>query len=261
MNTRPLEGKRILVTRAREQAPAFSREIVARGGVPAEMPVLFFRHTNDKQAVKSVMNRLQTFQWVIFTSTNGVRFFFEELRHENRDFPVKAKVAVVGKKTYHFLQDYGIDADIIPTEFVAEELMKRLIMEIQAGDHILMPRGNLARVMLSEELVEIGADVTDLTVYETMINREYKEKLTALLSKRELDVITFTSSSTVQFFLEMLEGTDWRKDTAGVKIACIGPVTAKTAREYGMPVDIAAGEYSTTGLLDAIEDFYREGSY
>lgn len=260
MSTQPLQGKRILVTRARGQAGPFSREMIARGATPIEIPVLDFRRLDGRMDLRRVLDGLPGFQWVIFTSANGVRFFFQALRVEQREFPQETKVAVVGQKTLRVLREYGVDADVVPDEYVAERLVEQLQTQVEPGEAVLMPRGNLARKMLAEALTALGAEVTDLIIYDTVINDESKQELNNLICEQNLDVITFTSSSTVQFFTELLEGIDWRRFIENVKIACIGPITAKTAEECGISADIMAEEYSTSGLLNAIEHFFREGS-
>lgn len=253
-----LEGKRILVTRAAEQAEPFSAEIRARGGEPVEVPVIAFRRPEDPSEIKKILARLQEYHWIIFTSANGVRFFFEILREAGFDYPVGVKTAVVGQKTLRVLQKYGVNADVVPEQFVAESLLQRLRSEVRSGDAVLMPRGNLARKKLSEELSKCGVNVTDLVVYETVVNRDVEKTLSKLLKDRRPDMVTFTSSSTVKFFLQLLGTSDGRDYLDTVKVACIGPVTAKTATEQGLPPDIVAEEYSVDGLLDAMEQFYGE---
>lgn len=260
MNVYPLQGKRILVTRAHRQAAAFSREMIARGAAPIEIPVLDFRRPDERGYLQRILDGLSSFQWIVFTSANGVRFFFQALHQEQRALPQEIKVAVVGRQTLRVLREYGVDADVVPEEYVAEKLMEQLQAQVKPGEVVLMPRGNLARKFLAVELERLGAKVTDLIIYETVMDVESKQDLQELIDKRAVDVITFTSSSTVQFFTRLLDGIQWRKLIEDVRIACIGPVTAQTAKESGITVDIIASEYSTPGLLDAMEHFYQEGS-
>lgn len=142
---RPLEGKRILVTRAAGQAEAFAEAIAARGGEPVEVPVITFREPWDESGGEEVLRQLPKYRWIIFTSANGVRFFFKWLQKAGVDFPAGVKVAVVGKKTLDVLQDHGINADVVPDKFVAESLLECLKDKIEPGDMVLLPRGNLAR--------------------------------------------------------------------------------------------------------------------
>ncbi|HEU5141038.1 MAG TPA: uroporphyrinogen-III synthase [Bacillales bacterium] len=254
--TCPLEGKRILVTRATGQAETFSREIMERGGEPIEVPVIAFLPPEEPTEIKKVLGRLEEYHWVIFTSANGVRFFFEELKKAGLAFPSTSKVAAVGKKTWRILRKYDARVDIVPDEFIAESLLEALKAEVQPGEMILMPRGNLARMKLSDGLTEWGAVVDHLTVYRTVMNGSEREKLLELLAAGQVDIATFTSSSTVVNFFELLEGTKAEKLVAHMKFACIGPVTAETARKYGIEPEIIPEEYSISGLLNAMEQFY-----
>ncbi|HET7580420.1 MAG TPA: uroporphyrinogen-III synthase [Bacillales bacterium] len=255
---RPLEGKRIMVTRAAGQAESFAQAIFERGGEPVMVPVIAFREPHDPGEIDTVLKELPSYNWIIFTSANGVQFFFQILRRAGLEFPVGARTAVVGRKTLKKLEDFGVNADVVPDEYIAESLLHALKSRIGPGDKVLMPRGNLARKKLPEQLAALGFEVTDLTVYETVLNRDEQSKLIELLSEQPPDVITFTSSSTVINFLELLEGKRCSDLLEKAKMACIGPVTAETARDYGLIPEIVPDEYSTSGLLDAIEQFYED---
>lgn len=257
MNDLPMADRRMLVTRTSDQAPMFSREMKARGAIPVEVPVIALHPPADRTDIKRSLVHLSAYHWIIFTSRNGIRFFFQALHEEKRTFPPNVKVAAVGKKTLQALQEYGVDADVVPDEFVAEKLLEQLKPLVQPNERILLPRGNLSRKMLAEELADLGADVSDLVCYETVANQENRAALIDTVVKQDIDVLTFTSSSTFQAFVELLEGIDWRSYVQDVKIACIGPITAKTVKEYGLVPDIVAQKYSTSGLLDAIEQFFR----
>lgn len=256
---RPLAGKRMLVTRASEQAAEFSREIIRHGGIPVELPVISFRRSEGSREIERTFERLSAFQWIVFTSSNGVRFFFERLHERQIVFPTEAKVAVVGEKTAGTLQRYGVRADVIPGEFVAESLILKLRPEVKPGDEVLLARGNLARSILPEALTKAGAHVTDLIVYHTVRNREIAPKLADLLKNDRLDVVTFTSSSTAHHFFDILKRMNIREAIDRVKIACIGPVTARTVKDNGLEPDIIADEYTVPGLLAALEQYFGEG--
>lgn len=252
---RSIEGKRILVTRAAEQAEEFSQAIAERGATPVEAPVIAFKPVKDR-AVDEAVAFFPQYQWIVFTSANGVRFLFELLRGAGQEFPAGVKVAVIGKKTLSALQSHGINVELIPDEFVAENLLQLLKKELEPGNAVLLPRGNLARKVLPDSLVRLGAKVTDLTIYETAVNWDCREVLVNSLSGNELDVVTFTSSSTVESLFQLLEGLHADALLSGKIIACIGPITAQTARDFGLEPDIVSDEYTTSGLLDAIEQFY-----
>lgn len=261
MKTASLQGKRILVTRARRQAEAFSREIAACGAIPVEVPVLDFRRSQDPSTVSDVLVNLMSYHWIVFTSANGVHYFFTALRENEQRFPKNARVAVVGKKTLHALHDHQIQADIVPEEFIAEDLFRELKKQVKPSENVLLPRGNLARRWLADALRAIGADVCDLVIYETAVCEDSREALINVLSAHRIDAITFTSSSTVRFFRILLADVDWRTLIKDVEVACIGPIAAETARNEGVKVDVVAKNYTTTGLLNALETDFEEGPY
>lgn len=256
---RPLEGKKILVTRAAEQAGEFSRAILERGAMPVEIPVIAIRGARNA-SVREALERLPQYRWIIFTSANGIKFFFHLLHEAGLDFPAGVKVAVIGTKTLDTLQEHGINADLVPDEFVAESLVDSLKKQLKPGEPVLLPRGNLARDTLPNELAEFGADVTDAVVYETVFNEEIREDLAGALSTNGVDVVTFTSSSTVESFFRLLDGMDMDKCLSGKLIACIGPVTAETAREFGFEPAIVPENHTTSGMLDEIERFFEKDS-
>lgn len=251
-----LEGKRILITRAREQAGPFARRIQERGGVPVRVPVLSFRRSNNPQ-IHAAVDRLDSFQWIVFTSANGVRFFFKRLQEINQRIPRETRVAVVGKKTRQEIEKYGVTAAAMPEAYVGESLVDKLLDVTTAGDSVLFPCGNLAKSTVTSGLRQFGLNVTDLVVYETVLNRNYQTKLVELLQEKCINVVTFTSSSTVDHFIKLLDGVNWRDLLRHVDLACIGPVTAKTLKSYRLEPDIIAEQYSVDGLVNAIERFLR----
>ncbi|HET7628301.1 MAG TPA: uroporphyrinogen-III synthase [Bacillales bacterium] len=254
---RPLEGKRILVTRAKEQAESLSALIKERGGKPVELPLIAVRKAT---VAGDIFKQLLAFQWIVFTSANGVRFFFEHLRERHVQLPEEVNVAVVGEKTREVLSDYGREADYVPDNFVAESLAERLKPEIQAGARVLLPRGNLARDVLLDKLKSFGAQVTALTVYETVPETAGRETLIRLLQERAIDVVTFTSSSTVNHFFMLIEEVFDSLQLKDFAFACIGPVTAQTLRKHGIAADILPERYHIRALVESIEDHYlKEG--
>lgn len=255
---RPLEGKRILVTRAEEQARPFSNEIADRGGTPIEVPVIAIRTSENQTEIHNHLSRLSEYKDIVFTSANGVRFFFNALTREGVSFPAHSRISVVGKKTEKVLRLYGYEPDIVPDEFVADSLLDVLKHEINPGEKVLLPRGNLARNTIPDTLAEWGADVTDLTVYESVLNEESRLQLNKIIREKQADVVTFTSSSTVRYFFNMLGGCKLNDLLDGVLFACIGPITANTLLQLGYVPDILPDEYTTRSLLDKIEHFFKE---
>lgn len=250
---RPLFGKRILVTRAREQASELARRLAELGAVPLEFPTIRIAPLDDYTQLDAAL--AQKYDWVIFTSVNGVRFVWERLTALGRDARVFAetRLAAIGSATAEELARHGLRADFVPREYVAEALAE------QIGDvkskRVLLPRADIARETLAHELRARGAHVDDIPAYRTITtdaSDPRAQDLRAQLERGEIDAITFTSSSTVRGFVNC----QLPIDNCQLKIACIGPVTARTARELGLRVDIVAEEYTIAGLVAALEKFY-----
>ncbi|QPA30255.1 uroporphyrinogen-III synthase [Thermaerobacillus caldiproteolyticus] len=252
MKFHPLRGKTVLVTRGKEQAQAFSDKLRQVGAIPIEIPLISFSASEHNEQIGQCIRELYRYDWLIFTSANGVRFFFPLIK-PGMKLP---KVAVVGKKTATALEKHGIQPDIVPDEFVAEGLVEALKPIIQPNERILLVKGNLARPTLKEALIRIGATVTDLVVYETKINESGKEQLIDLLQKRAIDVITFTSSSTVQSFMRMLDEVDWVPLLEQCVIACIGPVTKQAAEKAGLRVHICPERYTIDDMIKEMGTYF-----
>ncbi len=251
---KPLSGQKILITRSEEQALPFVRAIEKKGGEALVIPLLSFQSPKDPTKIKQALQKLHTYQWVIFTSQNAVRFFMESL--EEMGQPIErlhtCKVAAIGTKTLERLEAYGVNVDFYPSEFVAEQFAKEFIDWIQPGDRILLPHGNLARTTIRDQLLEKGFALDAIIAYETVADTKSKDKLREVMSNGSVDIVTFTSSSTVHFFFELLGESTALGDCL---TACIGPVTAETLEQYGLTPDIIAEEYTIDGLVHSIESF------
>ncbi|MGM7702207.1 uroporphyrinogen-III synthase [Pseudalkalibacillus sp. Hm43] len=251
---KPLSGQKILITRSEEQALPFVRSIEKKGGEALVIPLLSFQSPNDPKMIKQAVQKLHSYQWVIFTSQNAVRFFMESLEEAGQ--PIErlhtCKVAAIGKKTLERLEAYGVNVDFYPSEFVAEQFAKEFIEWIQPGEKILLPHGNLARTTIRDELLENGYEVDAVITYETVADTYRKAELREAITNASVDIVTFTSSSTVHFFFELLgDGTALE----GCLTACIGPITAETLEQYAITPDIIAEEYTIDGLVQSIESF------
>ncbi len=252
---KPLFGRRILVTRAREQARELSQKIEELGGEALEFPVIRIAPPAQINPLDAALKELSSFQWVIFTSVNGVKFFFQRLHQLKIDVrKMRAKVAAVGPKTAAALEDKGIQVDLIPQEYVAESLLEALLPVIRSGDRVLLPRANIARNVLPKGLSQAGCEVVDVDAYDTCGTEENAEEVAHFLAEGRLHVLTFTSSSTVHYFVKAMEKacTDWRHLVSRAQIACIGPITKRTAEAYGLHVDIMATSYTISGLVKAL---------
>ncbi len=247
----PLFGKRILVTRTISQAPALSRTLKELGAEPVELPAIDIIPDPFPETSQKAADDLPGYDWVIFTSTNGVEVFMEKLRqsgYDARHFG-NAKVAAIGSATGERLRRNFIEPDFIPDEFVAESVLDGLLANGIEGARVLIPRAEIARTTLPDGLREDGAIVDVVPVYRTIPGTP-DPLVIDRINAGEIDVITFTSSSTVTNLIDMLDGDATRLGAA--EIACIGPITAATAREHGLDVSIVADEYSIPGLIDAL---------
>lgn len=276
-HTKPLFGKRIMITRAKSQSAEFVALIESLGGEAYEFPVIQIGPTSDWGPVDAAIEDLASYQWVIFTSVNGVEFFFRRMRelqarpagagepvltniegHMGNMGNIRAKIAAVGTKTAEALSKQGISVDLLPPEFVGESLLDELRSHVQSGQRVLLPRADIARKLLPDALREIGCEVTEIDVYENHSANENKEYAIRLLKQGEIHVITFTSSSTVRSFVTIMEGEDLNRLLSDVIIACIGPVTAETAEQMGLHVSVTAEPYTVQGLVQALVHYVKE---
>ncbi|GAB2720530.1 uroporphyrinogen-III C-methyltransferase [Paenibacillus thermoaerophilus] len=256
---KPLFGRRILVTRARSQASELADLIDELGGEPIEFPVISLRTPEDPDKLAKLdeaLSRLDAYNWVVFTSVNGVEFFFKRLRELRIDIRrlASARIAAVGPKTAEALAERGLIAELLPGKFQAEDLFEALKPLLAEGDSVLLPRSAIAREILPEALREIGVNVTVADVYENVVSDEGVEDIVKLLKDKAIHVVTFTSSSTVKNLLAALDKAD--EDPLalleGAEIACIGPVTAATAERAGLRVTYMAEEATVRSLVEAI---------
>jgi uroporphyrinogen III methyltransferase/synthase len=256
---KPLFGKRALVTRSREQASALSEALEVLGAESLEFPTIRMVEPEDYEPLDRSLKNLRSYKWVIFTSVNGVDSFFNRLHYHRKDIRelAGAKLCAIGPKTREALERYGLIVDYVPVEFRAEEILKVLQGKIAAGDRVLLPRADIARKILPESLTGLGAVVDEVTAYRTVSGEGQGERIVEMLKKGEIQVITFTSSSTVRNLVDMLGVTDINNLLSGVTVACIGPVTAETASNMGIKVNLVAEEYTIEGLVSSILNYFK----
>ncbi len=256
-DNRPLFGKRVLVTRTREQAGDLSRLLAEVGAEPVEVPTIRTQPPECWEPVDEAISRLAEYGWVVFTSGNGVRSFFDRLDALGKDARAlgRSRVAAIGPATAGALREAGIRADLVPEEYVAEAVAARLIEQGAAGSRILLARAAEAREVMAEMLAKEGARVDQVAVYRTVPAPEAGHRLKGLLEGKGVDAATFASSSSVRNLVAAL-GEEAREHLDRLLVACIGPITARTARELGLRVDIVASEYTIPGLVRALEDYY-----
>lgn len=251
--SKPLSGKRVMVTRARSQAQELSEMIAKLGGETYEFPLVKMIPLQNNQFLDQALSQIETFDWVIFTSANGVRFFFERMRELYIDIrQIKAKLAAVGPKTAVAIKLEGLEVNVLPSEFVAEGLLHTLENQFQTGEKVLLPRADIARKILPDELRRLGLEVMEVDAYETVVDAENLDEAVNLLQSREIQIVTFTSASTVKNFMQVMAEHNLETLLRDVQIACIGPITADTARALGLAVHVVPSDYTIEGLVEAI---------
>ena len=270
--SRPLFGRGIVVTRSREQAGALTAQLSALGANVLEFPCIEVLPLPDQSLVHTAIGHLSEYVWVIFTSANGVKFFWDQLKVLGKDARALAscRVAAIGPGTAQSLAERGIMADFLPESFVAESVAEGLIARGVAGQRILIPRAVSARDVLPQALERAGAEVRVLPVYEARTDFNGREELKAALAEGRVDCVTFASSSTVDNFFAGIPPKVLQKKQAEaetresgrktLRFACIGPITRATLESYGFACDIEPGEYTIAGLATALAEFYKNGN-
>ncbi len=253
----PLLSRRILVTRTREQASDLVKLLEEKGALCLECPTIEVTWPEDLTELDNAIKALPSFDWIIFSSTNAVRFFFQRLFHHGRDlrFLGRNALAAVGASTAQALREYYLEPDLVPEDFRAEGLLDAFRRIGVTKRRILIPRAMKAREILPQGLKELGAEVQVATTYETR-TPELDPGISERLGNEDLDVVTFTSSSTVKNLFRLLPENILNKIFATAKVACIGPITAKTAESFGLTVHIMPEEYTIPALVRAIEDHF-----
>ena len=252
LSQRPLFGKRILVTRARSQASKLTAKLENLGAEVLEAPAISMAAPADNYAaLDKAIDHVADYHWLIFTSANGVGRFFARLFKAGKDARALgyAKIAAIGSATAEKLKQYGLVADVIPQEYCAEGVVEALKGKLPPHAKILIPRAEEAREVLPDTLREMGAEVEVAPAYRTVCGQVDGEALAAELKEGRIDMVTFTSSSTVKNLVNIIGSAEVLN---GVKTACIGPVTADTAKSLGIEPDIIAKEYTIDGLVEAI---------
>lgn len=262
-NSKPLAGATILVTRAGAQAQQFAEQIEAAGADVLALPTIEIRPPESFAALDEAIRNLELYDWIIFTSVNGIAPFLERLERAGKTTAAFGSIAVgaIGPATASRLAASGITAAIVPERYQAEGILDQLAAAAMAGKRVLIPRAAQARDVLPETLRAWGARADVVTVYRTAIPKVDVAPVRERLRARQVDVITFTSSSTVNNFVRLLGGEKLAAIANGSRIACIGPITAETVIQAGGHPDIVAQEFTTAGLVRAIiSDFARRGA-
>jgi uroporphyrinogen III methyltransferase/synthase len=254
----PLFGQRVLVTRTRDQASVLSARLRMLGAEAIELPTIHIAPPKDWSPLDAAIAELSSYDWIVFTSINGVGHLWERLTRAGLDARAfhGVRLAAIGPATAAELQAHGLRADFLPGEYVAEAVAAGL-GEVR-DRRILLPRADIARPALANLLREGGAEVIEVSAYRTLKPETDLDSLRDLLAR--VTVATFTSSSTVRNLAAMANdvGLDPPQALAQATVACIGPITAGTARDIGLPVHVVAEEYTIDGLLEALLRYVRD---
>jgi len=259
-DNRLLSGKRILITRPHHQAGDFRRRLKSLGAEVITFPTIEIRDPSSWEALDRAIRDVENYQWLVFTSVNGVERFFSRYRQLERDVRdlEGVQIAAIGSATEKAVAGRGLKVEVLPDEFKAEGLLQSLKGKVLKGTRILIPRAKLARDILPLELQNQGAQVDVVEAYETTVPRGGQERLQLILEERPLDMIVFTSSSTVTNMVEMAQPGAQRDSLKHTAIAAIGPITRETAESYGFDVQVQPNQYTIPTLVDAIVSFYRK---
>ncbi|MCE5265218.1 MAG: uroporphyrinogen-III C-methyltransferase [Deltaproteobacteria bacterium] len=258
--TKPLFGRGVVITRPEAQAEEFAELLRAAGARVIPFPVIRIAEPQSWGPLDSALERIEAYRWIVFTSANGVGSFFRHLPEKGRDIrDLKGiRIATIGPATAQAVRALGIRVDLVPEEFVSEGVVRAFGREDLRGCRVLLPRAEQARDVIPEGLEKLGARVDVVAVYRTLRSERDAAELLPLFAAGEVDVIAFTSPSTVTNFLGIM-GPGFHLPPK-VRIACIGPVTAAAAEKAGLTVDILQERYTVPELVDAIAGHFQSGS-
>ncbi len=249
---KPLFGKGVVITRPAAQAGEFAELLRGQGARVILFPTISIEPADGITALDQALRYISSYHWLVFTSANSVKFFFNHLRERGMDLrELKGvKIAAIGPATADAVKAMGINVDIVPDEYISEGVVKAFEGIDLHGARVLLPRAETAREVIPKGLREMGARVEVIPIYRTVNSGLDGRELVELMKRGKVDVLTFTSPSTVKFCLEMIGGVE--AIPPSVKIACIGPVTADAARKSGMEVHIMQRPYDMEGFVKAI---------
>jgi uroporphyrinogen III methyltransferase / synthase len=248
-----LVGKRVLVTRSRQQASALVALLAERGARPIELPTIEVREPTNLLPLDAAIAAIETYNWVIFTSTNGVRAFADRIAEQGRTPAILRgiRIGAVGSATAFALSELGLTTDLCPRSFVAESVVADLRQFDLRGSRVLLPQAQNARDVLAVGLTEQGATVDRVAAYRTVGTGD-GERARRLFADREIDIVTLTSSSIARNLVGAI-GNNALELIGSAIVASIGPITSQTARELGLTVSIEAQEHTIPGLVRALE--------
>ncbi len=253
---KPLFGRRILITRARSQAATFAELLERQGAEALTFPTIEIVPPDDYAPLDRAVAEIESYHWLIFTSVNGVQAFCERLDALGKDLRSLSsiRIAAIGPQTAKAIRNLHLRVEVMPQEYRAEALLP-LLQDVQ-GQKILLPRAAQAREVLPQELRKRGALVDEVPAYRTVCPQGKAQELRTYLQEGKLDLVTFTSSSTVRHLVAMLGEEEAPKLLSRVSIGCIGPVTADTVRSLGLKIDIQPSQYTLSAFAQAIVEYF-----
>jgi uroporphyrinogen III methyltransferase / synthase len=259
----PLAGRTVVITRAQSQADEFVSELERYGADVVVCPTIEIRELESYERLDEAIDHLYGYDWLIFTSVNGVEYFFQRLKVSEREASDldELKVCAIGEATAERLRQLHVHVDVIPEEFKAEGVFAALESFVGGPDalrnlNVLIPRASVARDYLPKALEEAGARVDVVAAYRTSLPGNLDRGRVAAMLSGNADCIAFTSSSTVRNLAQLFDTQDLSNALAGVVIACIGNITATTATGYGLRVDIQPQQFTIPSLARAIADYF-----
>ncbi len=256
--SKPLFGKRILVTRPEEQGAEFIEALFGLGAQCLQLPTIRIQPPESWRELDQAIARLPKYDWIVFTSVNGVKYFFERIGVAEKDARCLNGISIgtIGPKTAQALTERGVRPDLLPSRYSAEGLVEALEKLPLKGKRVLLPRPRIARDYLPEKLKALGATVDVVEAYETVQPKYSHDELDGLMGKGTVDMITFTSPSAVDNFMALVEGRSTAMEIRKAPVGCIGPITAQRAQEVGFRVAVVPSEYTVDALLGALVEFY-----
>ena len=256
--SKPLFGKGVVITRPEEQSGEFVKYLQEEGARPILFPTIRIAPPESMDDLDRAVAKIGTYDWIIFTSANGVRSLLRRVDEKGGDIrDLKGiSIAAIGPATASILARLGIRVDLVPDEFISEGVLAALTGKDMKGKRVLLPRAEVARDVIPKGLAKMGAIVDVVTAYRTVNSGRTRDELEGLIGESRVDVITFTSPSTVINFMDIM-GDDY-KIPDGIRIACIGPVTVTAAKKLGIRIDIVQEIYTIPGMIAAMAEYFKK---
>ncbi|MGN1401299.1 MAG: uroporphyrinogen-III synthase [Bacillus sp. (in: firmicutes)] len=246
-----LKGKTVLITRTEKESAGFVNQLSEVGASPIVVPLVGFEERDLDEKEKRLLTDSINYDWLVFTSKNGVDFFFMK----DLPFGMLPKLASIGEKTTERMTEWGYTADFEPTKYVAETFIEEFLAVLPNQSNILVLKGNLARKLIPETLRENGHRCDELILYENVLPPSSGLQIKKLIERSQLDVLTFASSSAVDHFIEIIDSYNLREAITDCVVACIGPVAAKTAEQHGLTVHVRGEPFTMDGMLKQLVEY------